>query len=145
MEDGRTDEQTHRETQQTRTETHEKQRASTLSDRAERSEARPPLPIGPKAPTKRHAHTHTHKHTHTHAHRQTHTSTNTHATTHRLTQTRLQTNVHAHIHTSDTRRDAKRKVSSSAFWETAKRDSYCYALPVHLLRQVSKSKRFQHV
>ena len=91
-------EETHRETQQTRTETQEKQRKSFISDRAEWSEARPPpLPKGPKDPATSHAHRCTYTHTHTHADAQT------------------------NRHTSDTRRHAKtRKVSFFAFWETCK-------------------------
>ena len=90
-------EETHRETQQTRTETQEKQRKSFISDRAEWSEARRPL--YPKAPRTLLQATRTDAHTPTHTH--------AHAQTNR--------------HTSDTRRHAKtRKVSFFAFWETCK-------------------------
>ena len=92
-------EETHRETQQTRTETQEKQRKSFISDRAQWSEARPPpLTQRPQGPCyKPRAQMHIHPHTHTHAHAQT------------------------NRHTSNIRRHAKtRKVSFFAFWETCK-------------------------
>ena len=57
-------EETHRETQQTRTETQEKQRKSFISDRAEWSEARPPLTQRPQGPCyKPRAQMHIHPHT----------------------------------------------------------------------------------
>ena len=60
-------EETHRETQQTRTETQEKQRKSFISDRAEWSEARPPpYPEAPR-PLLKGTHIHIHTQTHTHA------------------------------------------------------------------------------
>ena len=112
-------EETHRETQQTRTETQEKQRKSFISDRAEWSEARPPLTQRPQGPCyKPRAQMHIHPHTHTHMHRQTDTH---------------------QIH-EDTRRHAKSLSLPSG--RPAKKDSYCFALPVHLLRQVSKSSVF---
>ena len=107
-------EETHRETQQTRTETQEKQRKSFISDRAEWSEARPPLSQRSQGPCyKPRAQMHIHPHTHTHTHRQT----------------------DAHQIHEDTRRHAKSLSLPSG--RPAKKDSYCFALPVHLLRQVS--------
>ena len=65
---------------------------------------------------RRYTHTHAHTYAHTEAPTEKHTSTQTHI---RYTRTR-----------------EARKSLSLASGRLAKKDSYCYALPVHLLRQV---------
>ena len=78
---------------------------------------RGPSPPYPKAPRTLLQATRTDAHTPTHTHTQMHRQTDTHQ-----------------IH-EDTRRHAKSLSLPSG--RPAKKDSYCFALPVHLLRQVS--------